>query len=212
MEKTYLFFKKNILWLLIFGCFIGFLAFAENVFNKEIMTADVIGYKILSEHFISDELTPLVKFITSFGGVYVIAAMTVILIFTVKNKISKILIPVNLCIAVFLNQSLKFLLQRPRPDEFQIIDETGYSFPSGHSMISLAFYGYLIYLIYLYFENRYLKWILIILLSLLILSVGISRIYLGVHYTSDVIAGFLIAAAYLMTFVKCTEKLRGGNE
>ena len=91
-------------------------------------------------------------------------------------------------------------MQRPRPIEFRIIDENGYSFPSGHSMVSAAFYGFLIYLIYKNIKNKYLKWGLITILSLLIIFIGISRIYLGVHYTSDVLAGFLISISYLIIF------------
>ena len=95
---------------------------------------------------------------------------------------------------------LKNILQRPRPTEYRIIEETGYSFPSGHSMVSMAFYGYLIYLIYKYVKNKYIKWTLIVLLSILICSIGISRIYLGVHYTSDVLGGFLISLSYLIVY------------
>ena len=102
---------------------------------------------------------------------------------------------------MLLNQALKFIIQRPRPTEFRIINESGYSFPSGHSMVSAAFYGFLIYLIYKNVKNKYLKWSLITLLSLVILTIGISRIYLGVHYTSDVIAGFLISISYLIIFI-----------
>lgn len=67
-------------------------------------------------------------------------------------------------------------------------------------MVSTAFYGLLIYIIYKKIDNKYLKSILIILLSILILCIGISRIYLGVHYTSDVLAGFLISICYLILF------------
>ena len=67
-------------------------------------------------------------------------------------------------------------------------------------MVSMAFYGLLIYLIYTNVKNKYLKVILIVLLSLLIVMICISRIYLGVHYTSDVLAGFLMAISYLIVY------------
>lgn len=207
-KRIRIFFKRNILWILIFFCSIGFLAFAENVFDKEIMDADIIGYNILSEYFISDAVTPFAKFITNFGGIFVIVFFTVLLLLFLKNRKQKILIPINMVLVIGLNQALKFILQRPRPIEYRIIDEIGYSFPSGHSMLSLAFYGYLIYLTHLNIKNKYLKWFIIVLLSVLIGLIGISRIYLGVHYTSDVLAGYLIAFVYLIVFVKCTEKLR----
>ena len=109
-------------------------------------------------------------------------------------------------IITILNQLLKRILQRPRPTEYRIIEETGYSFPSGHSMISMAFYGYLIYLIYKYAKNKYIKWISIVLLSILICTIGISRIYLGVHYTSDVLGGFLISISYLIIYISAVNK------
>ena len=73
-------------------------------------------------------------------------------------------------------------------------------------MVSMAFYGYLMYLIYKYIKNKYLKYSLIILLGILICLIGISRIYLGVHYTSDVLAGFLISIPYLIVYISIAKK------
>ncbi len=83
----------------------------------------------------------------------------------------------------------------------------GYSLPSGHSMVSLAFYGLIIYFIYKNIENKHIKWTLIAVLSLLIVFIGISRIYLGVHYTSDVLAGFLLAIPYLIIYISTFNKI-----
>ena len=132
--------------------------------------------------------------------------MTIILFIVIKNKKIGLSIFLNLVIITVLNQLLKRILQRPRPTEFRIIEETGYSFPSGHSMVSMAFYGYLIYLIYRYVKNKYVKWIAIAFLSVLICSIGVSRIYLGVHYTSDVLGGFLVSISYLILFISTVNK------
>ena len=132
--------------------------------------------------------------------------VTIALFISIKNKKIRLSIFSNLVIITILNQLLKRILQRPRPTEYRIIEETGYSFPSGHSMISMAFYGYLIYLIYKYVKNKYIKWISIILLSILICVIGISRIYLGVHYTSDVLGGFLISISYLIIYISVVNK------
>lgn len=198
--------KKNFKWLVLFIALIGFLALAEDVFNKEIMNGDIIGYKIISTFLISDFATPIAKFITNFGGAIFLITLTVILVILIKNKKIGLSIFSNLVIITVLNQLLKRILQRPRPTEFRIIEETGYSFPSGHSMVSMAFYGYLIYLIYKYVENRYVKWTSIVLLSILICTIGVSRIYLGVHYTSDVLGGFLVSISYLILFISTVNK------
>ena len=205
-EKIKDFIEKNLKWIILFICLIGFLAIAEDVFHKEIMNGDIIGYKIISRFLISDFATPIAKFITNFGGAIFLMALTIVLFILIKNRKIGLSIFSNLVIITVLNQLLKNILQRPRPTEYRIIEETGYSFPSGHSMISMAFYGYLIYLIYKYVKNKYIKWISIVLLSILICSIGISRIYLGVHYTSDVLGGFLISISYLVIYISAVNK------
>lgn len=206
IEKIEEFVKKNIKWIILFGCIIIFLAIAEDVFFKEIMKGDIIGYKIISTYLISDSITPIAKIITNFGGATWLVLICIILLVAIKNKKIGIAIAFNLGIVTLLNILLKNILQRPRPTEYRIIDESGYSFPSGHSMVSMAFYGFIIYLIYKYIKNKYIKWTSITILSILILTIGISRIYLGVHYTSDVLAGFLISIAYLILYTNIINK------
>ncbi len=205
-EKSKEFITKNLKWIILFICLIGFLALAEDVFHKEIMKGDIIGYKIISTFLISDFTTPIAKFITNFGGAIFLIILTITLFILIKNKKIGLSIILNLIVITGLNQILKNILQRPRPTEYRLIEETGFSFPSGHSMVSMAFYGYLIYLIYKYVKNKDLKWISIVLLSILICSIGISRIYLGVHYTSDVLGGFLISLSYLIVYTLIVNK------
>lgn len=205
-EKLKKFIVKNLKWIVLFICLIGFLALAEDVFNKEIMNGDIVGYKLVSTFLISDFATPIAKFITNFGGAIILIGLAFTLFIFIKNKKIGVSIISNLAIITLLNQLLKRIVQRPRPTEFRIVEESGYSFPSGHSMVSMAFYGYLIYLIYKYVKNKYLKWISIILLSILICSIGISRIYLGVHYTSDVLGGFFISISYLIIYISAVNK------
>ena len=205
-EKLKKFIVKNLKWIVLFICLIGFFSLAEDVFNKEIMNGDIVGYKLVSTFLISDFATPIAKFITNFGGAIILIVLALMLFIFIKNKKIGISIISNLAIITLLNQLLKRIVQRPRPTEFRIVEESGYSFPSGHSMVSMAFYGYLIYLIYKYVKNKYLKWISIILLSILICSIGISRIYLGVHYTSDVLGGFFISISYLIIYISAVNK------
>lgn len=193
--------KENLKWFILLVCLVGFLKLAEDVFSKEILQADVVGYELISSFLISDFATPIAKLITNFGGALVLIGTTIILVISIKNRRIGLSIAANLGIVTGLNIVLKQIVQRPRPTEYRIVNETGYSFPSGHSMVSMAFYGFLIYLIYKYVKNKYLKIGLITFLSILIISIGISRIYLGVHYTSDVMAGFCISVSYLVLYV-----------
>lgn len=106
--------------------------------------------------------------------------------------------------AGFLNSGVKDFYARVRPDQIDhLIEQGGYAFPSGHSMGSMIVYGGILFVIlrYLKAENGRLgweKWALSVLVGLLILSIGLSRIYLGVHYPSDVIGGFSLGFSWLL--------------
>ena len=80
------FIVKNLRWIIVFICLIGFLALAEDVFNKEIMNGDIIGYKMISTFLISDFVTPIAKFITNFGGAIFLIVSTIALFVLLKNK------------------------------------------------------------------------------------------------------------------------------
>lgn len=217
-EKIKKFLKKNLKWIILFICLVLFFDIARHVFRKEIMKRDIIGYQFVSTYFISDFSTPIAKCITQLGGVIALILFATILFIAIKDLKIGICIYLNLFLVGALNQALKYIIQRPRPNELRLIYESGYSFPSGHSMASTAFYGFLIYLIYKKVKNKTLKITLIIVLSLLIVAICVSRIYLGVHYTSDVLGGFLLSISYLTIFTNIiddfigTSNLKESNE
>ena len=196
---------KNFKWIILFMCLLMFFAILEDVFEKEIIKLDILGYGLIST-LISNNITPVAIVITNLGGAITLIGLTIIFLLVIKNKKISLSILLNLGISAFLNILLKNIIQRPRPDEFRLISETGYSFPSGHSMVSMAYYGYLIYLIFKFVKNKKLKTFLITILCILILSIGTSRIYLGVHYTSDVIAGFVLSISYLIIYTSIIKK------
>ena len=201
------FLVNNYKLIIMFICIVILLFLIEDVMDKDIMTFDETGYNLVSKYLISDTLTPIAKIITFFGGAYWLIGLSVFLLIIIKNKKIGVSIITNLGLAALTNFLLKQILQRPRPIGHRIIDESGYSLPSGHSMVSMAFYGFLIYLVYKKVENKHLKSFLIAVLLVLTINIGISRIYLGVHYTSDVIAGFLVAISYLIIYANSIKGL-----
>ncbi|MCI5701984.1 MAG: phosphatase PAP2 family protein [Erysipelotrichaceae bacterium] len=203
MKNIIEFLKKNYLLFIIIICLVitGFIL--ESVYEKEILEFDKLAFSLFKIR--TPLLTKIFLIITNLGSPYVLILLT-LLSFLLKNKKLSFIITGNLGLITIINQVLKFIVKRPRPSDLFLIVETGYSFPSGHSMVSLSFYGLLIYFIYKYFKNKNLKIFLITLLSLIIILIGISRVYLGVHFVSDVISGFLLSLSYLIIFIKVINK------
>jgi len=114
-----------------------------------------------------------------------------------KKKYSLYLISFTI-IATLVNYIFKLIVARPRPEGINLIDISGYSFPSGHAMGAMSFYGLIIYFIIKSKINKIYKWICSILLSFIILNIGYSRVYLGVHYFTDVIVGYSISLILLI--------------
>lgn len=199
--------KKYLKWIISFICLVIFAFIAINVYNGNVMDSDGIIYGFINEYFINDRVTPVIKVITGIGDTICIVIITIICFIIFRDKKINLSIIINLIISVILNNLLKIIFMRPRPNINVLVQENTYSFPSGHSMISLAFYGYLIYLIYYYVSNKNLKWGLICLLSIVIFFIGFSRIYLGVHYVTDVIGGFCFSIVYLIVYISIYKKI-----
>ena len=192
--------EKNYKWIIAFLCLIIVLMILEDIFENEQLTLDMLVYRLVILNLRSEPLTVIMKVITNLSSAYVLIAITIGTLIFVKNKKVGLCVASNLVITTLLNQLLKYIIQRPRPEGYRLIAESGYSFPSGHSMVSMAFYGLIIYLIWKMVKNKKIKYISCGVLGLLIPMIGFSRIYLGVHYASDVIGGFAISIVYLLLF------------
>lgn len=194
-------FLKKKRFYIILTCSFLFLLLAILVLKKGVLDIDNNSYSFIKNNLINESLTPYIKFFTNLGGALVLVSFSILIALFIKNKKISMAIFINLLLAVLLNLFTKEIFQRERPlADNWLTSEIGYSFPSGHSAVSMAYYGFLIYLIYTKLNSKY-KWPLIILLSIIILFIGISRIYLGVHYLSDVLAGFLFSIIYLIIFI-----------
>ena len=199
--------EKNYKWIIAFLCLIIVLMMLEDIFENEQVTLDMVVYRLVILNLRSEPLTVIMKVITNLSSAYVLIAIAIGSLLFIKNKKVGVCVTSNLVIATLLNQLLKYIIQRPRPEGYRLIVESGYSFPSGHSMVSMAFYGLIIYLIWKMVKNKRIKYVACGILGFLIPMIGFSRIYLGVHYASDVIGGFAISIVYLLLFTNMTRSI-----
>lgn len=191
-------------------CLLLFSVILFNVCKYGVLDIDNNIYNFISKNIMNDTLSSILKCVTHLGGVAFIVLLGVLcFMFCKKNRW---FITFDLVGCTVINQTIKHIVRRLRPNVLRLVEESGYSFPSGHSMISVAFYGLVIYLVYKNVNNKYLKWTLITLLSLLILTIGFSRIYVGVHYFTDVVGGFFLALAYLIVYIYIYNKKVIKNE
>lgn len=191
-------------------CLLLFSVILFSVCKYGVLDIDNNVYNFISKNIMNDTLSSILKVVTHLGGVAFIVLLGVLcFMFCKKNRW---FITFDLVGCTVINQTIKHIVRRHRPNVLRLVSESGYSFPSGHSMISVAFYGLVIYFVYKKINNKYLKWALISLLSLLILTIGFSRIYVGVHYFTDVVGGFFLALAYLIVYIYIYNKKVIKNE
>ena len=145
--------------------------------------------------------TNLWKLVTLLADAKLIVIFCILLLILIPNKRISLTIIINMIIMWVLIGTLKRIFKRERPNINRLVNEKGYSYPSGHTMTATCFYGFLIFLIIISNIIIPLKTVLIILLSLIILLVGYTRIYLGVHYLSDVVGAILFGSSYLLLYI-----------
>ena len=194
---------KNIwIWFALFIAVFILFSIIGSLYNNEIISIDVFMHDLVVNNLRSDGLTFIMLFITNFCNPIILILLSLVILLICKDKKMGLIIIINLLVSILLNIIFKGIIQRDRPLEDFLIIESGYSFPSGHSMVSMAYYGLIIYFIYKKVEDKRVRNVLMILIGLLILAIGFSRIYLGVHFASDVIGGFLISIIYLVCAIK----------
>lgn len=145
--------------------------------------------------FRNPQLNNIFQFITDIGDLkgYLIVTALIAILFYWKFRNLKLIgeIVFVVIVSALSNIALKQVINRARPDAVHLVSVETLSYPSGHAMSAMAFYGFLIFLIYNFKLNKLLKSGLIFIFVLLIAAIGISRIYLGVHFPSDVAGGFI---------------------
>ena len=137
------------------------------------------------------------RIITEFGGIILLSILLIISFFIFSKKKDWYFLLSMMLLELSSNITLKLFFGRPRPDYFRVIEETSFSFPSGHSMASTMFYGLMIYFLWQSSIHKNYKILWTIVLFLLILSILISRNCLGVHYSSDILGGVLCSLSLM---------------
>lgn len=183
--------------------------------SQDLNTFDtLVGNFIRS--YTSEWLTVLAVMITNMGSAAFEISLLLIaggyMYFYMKQTREPVMLAVSLAGTWLLNNLLKIIFQRTRPDMLHLVAAGGFSFPSGHAMIATAFYGMLGYIIWSHLRQRSKPaWYVMLLTFCLIIAIGASRIYLGVHYPSDVVAGFAAGGVCLLACVLTLRALRHCN-
>lgn len=191
---------------------VGFLAIGREVLDQHAAVFDAEAFRWVRRLLGPDNgsWVQMVTFLASRDFI-VGAALLLVGYFLVlrRHRWYTLLVPVVALGSITLNLLLKGVYHRPRP-LLPLVSASGLSFPSGHAMISASFYGLLIYLTQTHIRRPaqwWLRWLLTGALLLLIGLIGLSRVYLRVHYASDVLAGFAAGGTWLLIAIPLLRRL-----
>ncbi len=147
-------------------------------------------------------ITLVMKFFSFIGDtiqVIIISVIILLILYKVFHQRRELLLfSIVLLGSTLFNVLLKNFFQRERPTIYQMVIEENFSFPSGHSMAALSLYGIVSFLLWRHIPKQSGRMVLITISAVFILVIGISRIYLGVHFPSDIIGAYLVSGAWLM--------------
>lgn len=180
--------------LLLFGL-VAILIRADKLVDFDIAVIEAVQAQEASY------ITGIMKFFTEIGSTKIVVILCLLIIFflyKVLHHRTELLLFIGVVAgSPILNLLLKEIFQRARPDLHRLIEIGGYSFPSGHAMNAFTVYGILTFLLWRHIYNRGGRTLLLFVSSFFILMIGVSRIYLGVHYPSDIIGGYFASGFWL---------------
>lgn len=144
--------------------------------------------------------TSALSFIADFGGTAAVVAICFVLLLLPFTRVHFGLpVSLNATVSALANEGIKRFIARPRPDILRLVAETNYSFPSGHAMNNAALYAMLVFLVFRCTWKQAYRLPALAAALFLPLAIGASRVYLGVHYASDVLAGWILGLAIALT-------------
>lgn len=173
------------------------------IFNKEMLNQIDFNLGSQFHNLRTDHRSEIAIGITTIGDIWsqtAIAVMVTTLLFTLREFKAGLWYGFTVLIgALFINGYVKVLFGRVRPDYVEhLVHESTFAFPSGHAMGTTILFGAIAFIVYRLFRNEPLfKWLVVIYCTATAVIIGLSRVYLGVHYPSDVLAGFSLGAAWL---------------
>jgi len=179
----------------------AFISIAKMIFKEKKEAFDQHAFSFLASR-VSDINTNVMQVFTFLGTHTFLIPANLILVayflFIKRHRWYSIKVPVVALSSLLLMFILKTIFHRDRPLTPLLEAARGYSFPSGHATMSITFYGLMIFLVWQTQKSSLVKWTLTVLLVLLINFIGVSRVYLRVHYASDVLAGFCVGLMWLL--------------
>ncbi|UYZ21235.1 phosphatase PAP2 family protein [Mesobacillus jeotgali] len=202
------------LLIAFFGSLFGFIFMSYLVQAEHLLVFDQVVIDAV-QGLEAEGLTAAMKFFTYIGSLKFIVILTIpiflFLFYVLRHRLEILVFLSVVYITPILNRLLKLYFHRERPDFHRLIEIGGYSFPSGHAMNAFSFYSILAFLLWRNVPTWLGRVTIIILSTFMILAIGLSRVYLGVHYPSDIIGGFLASglwvAAVIWFFQRYKEKL-----
>ena len=177
------------------------LYFSDYVLSFDESISDFFQIKLVNE-----SNTSFMKVVTFFGSAIPFIVIVLLTFLFIKNKSYSFYMFVNLLWVYVVSVIFKNVIMRERPVISLIEKPSDFSFPSGHTMCSIAFYGFIVYLLLKNVKNYFLKWLIIFIFAMLVIFIGISRIYLNVHYFTDVIAGLILGIICLLMIINIYNK------
>ncbi|MEK5036473.1 phosphatase PAP2 family protein [Sporosarcina sp. FSL K6-3457] len=193
---------RNLLWsfILIIGLSTTFIYIATTMNNSTIAPFDIAVISFV-QGLEAPWRTTVLTFFTWMGSGYVVVPMALILAailyFGLRARPQAWLLLIVIAGTPLFNTLLKLYFKRERPDIHRILDAHGFSFPSGHAMISFSLYAIIAFIAWGFIKKTAGRVMLLLFMVFMILTISISRIYLGVHYPSDIVGGFTVSALWL---------------
>ena len=177
--------------------FILFILWTILLVKNKLSRIDNIVYNKIK---LNNKKTIFFKYFTNLASTKYFIIICLLLIIFLKNKLA-LLISIAMIIDAIIVFIAKHIIKRERPNINRIVEEKGYSYPSGHTFSATCFYGLVMFLINISSITLGYQLLITIALISIILLIGFSRIYLGVHYFSDCIGGLLLSSSYIILYV-----------